>query len=126
MSAIKRIPSLELQTVAFLDRVLVGNEPQSIRLSWNGFRVSLFYEPAFVVSENAPGGPALVISNVYVPLRFRRRGWLTQYWQMCWFVSGIGLALNDVTIPAIQIQLLQLGFRKVEGTSSIFYLQPAA
>lgn len=126
MNLIRQIPSLELQTIAFLDKVLGGNTPSSIRLDWNGFQTLLSYEPEYFLTSSMPRRPVLVISDVQVPVRFRGRGWLTRYWEMCWFCSGLGIIIEPVRYEPLGNSLLRAGFQQLDGSPSTYYLKSIA
>lgn len=126
MSPIWRIPSLELQTIAFLDEVLGGDAPRSIRLDWNGFHALLSYEPEYFLTDSMPRRPVLVITDVQVPIRFRGRGWLTHYWEMCWFSSGLGIIIEPVRYEPLGKSLLRAGFQRLDGSPLTYYLRSIA
>lgn len=113
MNGLKRIPSLELQTMAFMDAARSSATPQQIRLSRNGFRVCLDFEPELSVPGVGDVQGALAISDVYVPARCRHRGWFTHYWQFCRLLAGGTVFIDDLVHLPLRENLLRHGFREV-------------
>jgi len=107
LQTIRRLPSVESQTVAFFDWMRQSPEHFSGWLRFNGFKVYLRYQRDFRVSEDLVLGEVLVIANVELPARFRNRGWFWRYCQLCAALSPDGVVLEAVVNPCLRERLRQ-------------------
>lgn len=77
-----RLPSVETQTVAFVEAARAAGRRCNSWLKFRGFRVYLRYERTYESGDVALG-ETLVIANVEIPERFRNRGWFLRYCELC-------------------------------------------
>lgn len=77
-----RLPSVETQTVAFIEAARAAGRRCNSWLKFRGFRVYLRYEPVYT-SGAMELGETLVIANVRSPECFRNRGWFLHYCELC-------------------------------------------
>lgn len=110
---IKNIPSLELQTLAFMQSALASGTPQELRLSRNGFHVWLDFEPEFTIKDGSSLKNIFTITDVYVPIKCRFRGWLTHYWQLCQLQAGGSLLIFGAPPPKLRSNMQRHGFKEV-------------
>lgn len=94
-----RLPSIESQTVAFIEESRALPRPAKPRwLRWNGFWVYVRHRMDYRV-----GGlllrEAIVVANVEVPLRYQRRGWFWRYCQLCLALTNDALVVEEVQNP---------------------------
>lgn len=100
-----RLPSVEVQTVAFVEAARARGWPiVSEWVRWDGFKVYLRYIREHSIGEEAVG-EILVIASVTVPERFQRRGWFWRYCQMCLALVEDGLAIECVYNPWLHAAL---------------------
>lgn len=95
MFTLLNAPSLELQTVEFYEHACTAELHDNVALQRYGFRVLLEYVPAIVLSTHGVLSDILVIGDVYVPVRYRGRGWLTYYLKLCSSLVGDALMIAD-------------------------------
>lgn len=77
------VPSIELQTVEFVEAARALGGARAIELHYGGFRVELEYQSGFFVPGFGDFRGVLIIRRVFVPVRHRERGWLWAYLTMC-------------------------------------------
>lgn len=107
------LPSLELQTMAFVESAMLRKRTQFASLEWNGFRVRLCYSPSVTVASDCTLADVLLILSAEVPLRYRQRGWLTRYCQLCAMLTGDALLVHNVQLvqlPELIRSLERRGF----------------
>ncbi|WP_417069489.1 hypothetical protein [Niveibacterium terrae] len=80
--------SVELRTIEFVERSRARGLTASIDLRSRGFRVAVDYEPELACGHLGTLKGVLSVAEVYVPPRYRRRGWLTHYLKMCELLAG--------------------------------------
>lgn len=91
------LPSLEAQTVAFVERARSsGRRHTDARLQWGGFNAYLRYWRDCNYYGEGVSGEVLVIAKVGIPLRLQRRGWFWRYCQLCSALVGDALVLEQV------------------------------
>ena len=114
MSGGTHVPSVELQTVEFVQVASEAPGPHAAQLRYHGFRVSLEYEPELSVPGLGTFRDVLAITDVYVPPRHRRRGWLRTYLKLCWLLVDDALFIDEVHGP-VRDALIGYGFVAVDG-----------
>jgi hypothetical protein len=83
-----KIPSVEAQTVAFLDACKHGHSIEHSTMQYAGFSIYLRYALQMQLSPERTVRNLLIIGNVDIPEKLRDRGWFWRYVQLC-------AALND-------------------------------
>ena len=78
----RQLPSVETQTVAFIEAARAAGRRCNSSLKFRGFRVYLHYEQTYE-SGDMVLGETLVIANVRSPECFRNRGWFLHYCELC-------------------------------------------
>jgi hypothetical protein len=111
--------SVELQTVEFIDSARLLGGSRAIRLHARGFRVSLEYESEMTVPGLGAYKQAVAITDVYVPLRVRRKGWFAAYVRLCQLLADEVLIVFDVHGP-VRESLLRKGFQVVAPDALMF------
>jgi len=103
-----RLPSVETQTVAFVASARAQEERAAISrwLHWRGFYVYLRYWRNYEVGGEVLG-EVLVLASVEIPQRFRRRGWLWCYCELCYALVEDGLILERVINKGLERALSQ-------------------
>lgn len=94
-----RLPSVETQTIAFIEESRALPRPAQPRwLRWGGFWVYLRHRRDYRI-----GGlllrEAIVVANVEVPPAYEGRGWFWRYCQMCLALTEDALVLEEVLNP---------------------------
>lgn len=106
------LPSVELQTVEFLEVASEAARARTTQLRYHGFRVSLEYQPELSIPGVGTFKDILVVSDVYVPPRYRRRGWFMTYLKLCWLLVDEALFVDEVYGPG-RDALIAYGFEVV-------------
>lgn len=117
-----KAPSLELQTLEFFEYSRPKGERRIVELRRNGFRVCLEYMPELELSQQDVLKEVVSINDVYVPMRYRCRGWLTYYLKMCERLAGGALFVPDPGGPLGQA-LRRKGFVPVEDLAGFLMLR---
>lgn len=107
-----RIPSVELQTLTFVEMARSKGGSHDTLLRCHGFRVSLEYEQELTVRPFGPLKGVLGVFDVYVPSRYRRCGWLTAYLKLCQMLADEAVVVGDTYGP-VREALLRRGFVEV-------------
>ena len=102
-------PSIETQTIELLERLRAESTSRIVNLRCNGFRVTIMYEHEVPNGAHRTFNGLLTVSNVWVPLRYRRRGWLTCYLKLCEQFAGDALFVESLYGP-VRDALLRRGF----------------
>lgn len=89
------MPSIELQTVEFVEAARVLGGARAVELHSGGFRVELEYQTGFLVPGFGDFRGVLIIRRVFVPVRHRECGWLWAYLTMCYRGGGYFHRLHD-------------------------------
>ena len=103
----KRLPTVESQTVEYFDQARNSVLMQPRWLMFEGFKVYLRYRRDFRLSENQTLREVLVIANVEIPERYRRRGWFWRYCQLCAALTEDGVVIEAVRNPGLRERLRQ-------------------
>lgn len=112
MNAYSSVPSIELQTVEFVEFARSQGVSRRGELQRGGFRVTLEYQPECSFPRIGTLKDFMLIADVYVPMRYRSRGWLTSYLKMCLMLVSDGLLVCNVNGP-VHDALLRMGFEHV-------------
>lgn len=93
----KRLPTLETQTVAFVEaaRALQSPLPSAQDLRVSGFAAYLRYWRNYEVGSEVLG-EVLVLANIEIPSRCKRRGWFWRYCQLCCALVEDGVIIESV------------------------------
>lgn len=91
-----RLPSIEAQTVAFLEAARLCGHNVSYWVRWRGFEAYLRYQPRFDLPDGEVVGEILVVANIAVPKAYRQRGWFWRYCQLCAALTHNGVAVETV------------------------------
>lgn len=109
-------PSIETQTIELLERLRAESTSRIVNLHCNGFRVTIMYEHEVPHGAHHAFNGLVTISNVWVPLRYRRRGWLTYYLKLCEQFAGDALFVESLYGP-VRDALLRRGFVSLTPTT---------
>ncbi|UGS90975.1 hypothetical protein KOL96_24070 [Ralstonia wenshanensis] len=107
-----QIPSVELQTVQFVQSARAQGVGRETRLSARGFHVAIEYAPHLPVPDVGEFNGVVAINDVYVPVRYRRRGWFSGYVVLCALLADQALIVADAYGP-LREALLRQGFVEV-------------
>jgi hypothetical protein len=107
-----QIPSVELQTVQFVRLARAQGVGCETRLSARGFHVAIEYAPNLPVPDVGEFNGVVAINEVYVPVRYRRRGWFSSYVALCALLADQALIVADAYGP-LREALLRQGFVEV-------------
>ena len=99
-----RLPSVETQTVAFVEAARAARRRSASWLKFRGFRVYLRYEQAYESGDMALG-ETLVIANVHSPEGFRDRGWFLHYCELCAALVDGAVVIECVYNPRLYASL---------------------
>lgn len=102
-----RLPSIESQTVAFVDYAWSEPEPINVTVNWAGFSVYLRYARQRRLTDELTVGECLAISTVDVPQNKQHRGWFWRYCQLCLGLVSDALVIENVINPALRVGLRQ-------------------
>ncbi|PLK49849.1 hypothetical protein [Uliginosibacterium sp. TH139] len=108
------LPSVELQTSEFIAAACAAgtHEPYQAELEFDDFRVALIFQVISPAPSHGIDSPqdGLTITDVFVPVQYRRRGWLVAYLRLC-----AGLVNGPIFIVGmhgpVRDALLRHGFR---------------
>lgn len=104
--ASKPLPSIEAQTVEFIERSRASKRARPARVEWAGFSVYLRYQKQTFFNGHTLHAEVLVIANVNIPPRFQRRGWFWRYCQLCAALADDGIiiecVINDDLLAALR------------------------
>ncbi|MHB1657291.1 MAG: hypothetical protein ACYCSZ_13095 [Burkholderiales bacterium] len=100
----RQLPSVETQTVAFVETSRKAGRRSTKQLSFRGFSVYLRYAQAYTSGEMVLG-ETLVIANVQVPVRFRNRGWFLHYCELCLALIEDAVVIECVNNPYLYASL---------------------
>ncbi|ANQ84120.1 hypothetical protein dqs_1056 [Azoarcus olearius] len=114
MAGAAHVPSVELKTVEFILGASEAPASRAVHLRHHGFRVSLEYEPELSVPGVGTFKDVLVITDVYVPPRYRRYGWFRAYLKLCGLLCGEALIVDELYGP-VRDALIGYGFVPVPG-----------
>ncbi len=104
----KRLPSAESQTIAFMEKVRRERKIKAVSdIRWDGFKVYLRYASKGYLPPPNEHLEVLVIANITVPEKYRRRGWFWRYCQMC-----LSLAKNGIVIECVLNEQLLAALRR--------------
>ncbi len=101
----KPLPSVETQTVEFLEFARGRNEVVARWLEFGGFYVYLRYNPDFRKESDVPLGELLIIASVTIPQRYRHRGWFWRYCELCRALVAGGIAVESVANQRLHASL---------------------
>jgi hypothetical protein len=107
-----KLPSIELQTLAFVEAAMLRQRTVFASLEWNGFRVRLGYSPRIKFANECVLADVLLILSAEVPVRYQRRGWFTRYCQLCAMLSGGALLVHNAKLPELIHSLERHGFEQ--------------
>lgn len=105
-----RLPSVEAQTVAFVEYARQEREPMNAKTRWAGFSAYLRYARERRLTDSLVVGECLTIASVYIPDHLQHRGWFWRYCQMCQCLVNDALVLESV----INVSLLKALGRRPE------------
>jgi hypothetical protein len=118
----EKLPSVETQTVAFVEHARSQRRAAVSRwLKWGGFAIYLRYYKHYT-AEGVRIGEVLVIASVESPIRYRRRGWFWRYCQLCLALVDDGLIIESVVNEEL-IKALSMRPEFVEVSPSTFFLK---
>lgn len=103
----RRLPSVETQTVAFVEFARQGGEIMSTWVEWAGFAVYLRYAPSRRLTDSLEVGECIAISTIHIPDRLQHRGWFWRYCQLCLGLVEDALVLEGVVNPSLRASLRQ-------------------
>jgi hypothetical protein len=90
-----RIPSIEMQTIAFVDEMRQRRRGGSRHLLWGGFHVYVQFVRTYRNYQVGNYENVFVLHDIDVPERYQRRGWMTYYCRLCWILSdGVFVVAN--------------------------------
>jgi hypothetical protein len=103
-----RLPSVETQTLAFVDKAKAqgGNQINLLWLRWDGFKVCLRYLPQLIAND-VEIGEVLVIASIESPVKYQQRGWFWYYLRMCYALVNDGLVIECVRNSYLHYALSQ-------------------
>ena len=107
-----QIPSVELQTVQFVQLARAQGVGRETRLSARGFHVAIEYAPHLPVPDVGEFNGVVAINDVYVPVRYRRRGWFSGYGGLCALLAEQAFIVANAYGP-LREALLHQGFVEV-------------
>lgn len=91
-----KLPSVESQTLAFVEWARARPTPEAAWLEWDGTRVYLRHWPHSYLPAPWQDLEVLVIANVQLPEQYQRRGWFWRYCQLCAALSRGAIAIESV------------------------------
>jgi hypothetical protein len=125
MSWSKEIPSLELQTLAFVEQARAHAEVQSVHLEWNGISVCLAFWPSTEIDSSMSARNVIAIVEAVVPPELRRRGWFSRYCQFCAMLADEVLLVHTHGMPQLICSLGRMGFHCVPGCAEVMFCRKA-
>lgn len=100
----RQLPSVETQTVAFVEAARAAGQRSASWLKFSGFRVYLRYAQTYESGEMALG-ETLIIANIIVPELFQKRGWFLHYCELCSGVIDDAVVIECVENPHLYASL---------------------
>ncbi len=124
MSAPRLLPSVEAQTVEFVEDARAADRPYSTELlHWSGFRVYLRYHRNYTVDDKV-FGEVLTIAKVVVPEPLQRRGWFWRYCQLCLALVDDAVVVENVFNPHLYAALeRRKGFQLLSSKVFVMHKQ---
>ncbi|BBO99431.1 hypothetical protein [Sulfuriferula nivalis] len=101
-----KLPSVETQTVAFIEAVRAGSRFRNSWIKFRGFEVYLRYAQTYKSGEMELG-ETLVIANIMVPGRYQNRGWFMHYCELCSGLVDDAVVIECVENPHLYASLLR-------------------
>lgn len=101
------LPSVETQTVAFVDAARQGGYIHNRWLEFAGFAVYLRYAQSLALTDTLVLGECIALAAVEVPVRYRHRGWFWRYCQLCAALVEDGVVVESVVNRAFLASLRQ-------------------
>lgn len=118
----RRLPSIESQTVAFLEWARQKPNPVATTLEWDRITIYLRYLRQGYLPRPWETSEILVIASVELPKSYQQRGWFWRYCQLC-----AALTKNGVAIESVQNLHLLAALRRhpafIEYQTANFYLR---
>jgi len=91
-----RLPSIESQTIAFLEWARKKSRPIATTLKWDGNHIYLRYWRHGYLPPPWENAEILVIANITVKESYRRRNWFWRYCQLCAALTKHGVVIESV------------------------------
>lgn len=101
------LPSVETQTMAFVDAARQGSDITNRWLEFAGFAVYLRYAQSLVLTDALTVGECITLATIKVPTRYRHRGWFWRYCQLCAALVEDSVVLESVVNRALLASLRQ-------------------
>ena len=93
----KRLPSVESQTIAFIEKVRQRQLARgSSDIKWDGFKVYLRYIRKGYLPPPNEDLEVIVIASIKVPMKYRQRSWFWRYCQLCLCLAKDGIVIECV------------------------------
>jgi hypothetical protein len=116
------LPSVETQTLAFVDAARQGGSIRNRWLEFAGFAVYLRYAQSLALTDGLVLGECITLGTLEVPARYRHRGWFWRYCQLCAALVEDGVVVESVVNRTLLASLrLRPGF--VEYAPANFVLR---
>lgn len=103
------IPSLELQTLMFVQSARALNLDQTVELEWNGFKVTVGYSGPRAMRGQVLK-EAITLHSVFVPVKHRRKRWFTFYIEFLKILTEDAVIVTNVQGGFVMLGLARRGF----------------
>lgn len=122
-----KLPSIEAQTIAFIDSCKRGSSIDRASLSYGGFYAYLRYDTRLEIAPGRILNDMLTIANVEIPLKLQRRRWFWRYLQLCAALNDGRILVESVVNPGLRMALQRhAGFEAVDFHGPSFLLRQSA
>ena len=108
-------PSVEMQTIEFIEQMRTKDESGVALLQRYGFRVEVEFHTQLPCANGGMLSNVICIVDAYVPPRYRQRGWFTHYLKMCSLLTGDALIIYGLYGP-VRDALVRKGFEQTTPT----------
>jgi hypothetical protein len=103
------IPSLELQTLMFVQSARALKLDQTVELEWNGFKVTVGYSGPRAMRGQVLK-EAITLHSVFVPVKHRRKRWFTFYIEFLKILTEDAVIVTNVQGGFVMLGLARRGF----------------
>lgn len=111
-----QLPTVESQTLAFVEAAKRTGEWHEMEIEAGGFYVHIKYAPVLYLDPllfrrtKARLKNTVSIYAVRIPDAQQRKGWFLRYCQLCSLLVGEALIVDNVEIPTLRNRLASVGF----------------
>jgi hypothetical protein len=124
MMHFQHLPTVELQTLAWMLQVRLRKEDASVLLDQGGYQVKLSYFEHLTIGERSLHG-VLQLEYAYVPTELRGRDWLPRFCQLCHMMTDEAFIIKTPETPRLLVTMARWSFERAASDLWVmFYDEP--